>query len=110
MGKDFVTSCSLGPSIAVGEADAFATDVETLVNGEVRQSFNTRDMVFSFGDYLEYLSRDLTLYAGDIISGGTAAGNAADSSPVLDDGHSAPDRCLKAGDAVDIRSPAIETF
>src|SRR5205823_5402940 len=47
MGKNFDTSCSLGPSIAVGEADAFATDVETLVNGEVRQAFNTRDMVFS---------------------------------------------------------------
>ena len=94
----------------VGETNPFASDVETLVNGEVRQSFNTRDMVFSFGEYLEYLSRDLTLYAGDIISGGTAAGTAADSSPLLDDGTSAPDRYLKPGDAVDIRSPAVGTL
>ena len=50
----------------------------TLVNGECRQRFNTRDMVFTFGEYLEYLSRDFTLYPGDIISGGTAAGTAAD--------------------------------
>ena len=110
MGKNFDTSCSLGPCIAVGETNPFASDVETLVNGEVRQSFNTRDMVFSFGEYLEYLSRDLTLYGGDIISGGTAAGTAADSSPLLDDGTSAPDRYLKPGDTVDIRSPAVGTL
>ena len=107
MGKNFDTSCSLGPCIAVGEADPFATDVETLVNGERRQFFNTRDMVFSFGEYLEYLSADLTLYPGDIISGGTAAGTAADSSPILPDGTSAPELYLKPGDNVEIRSPAV---
>jgi len=110
MGKNFDGSCSLGPCIAVGEADPFACDVETLVNGEVRQRFNMRDMVFSFGEYLEYLSRDLTLYPGDMISGGTAAGTAADSSPLLDDGTSPPDRYLKPGDTVDIRSPSIGTL
>jgi len=107
MGKNFDTSCSLGPCISVGETDPFATDVETLVNGEVRQAFNTSDMVFSFGEYLEYLSRDLTLYPGDIISGGTAAGTAADSSPRLADGTSPPERYLKPGDTVEIRSPPI---
>ena len=107
MGKNFDGSCSLGPCIAVGEADPFATDVETFVNGERRQAFNTRDMVFSFAEYLEYLSADFTLYPGDIISGGTAAGTAADSSPLLPDGTSLPDRYLKPGDTVEIRSPAV---
>jgi 2-keto-4-pentenoate hydratase/2-oxohepta-3-ene-1,7-dioic acid hydratase in catechol pathway len=107
MTKNFDTSCSLGPCIAVGETDPFATDVETLVNGERRQAFNTRDMVFSFAEYLEYLSADLTLYPGDIISGGTAAGTAADSSPRLPDGTSPPDHYLKPGDTVEIRSPAV---
>jgi 2-keto-4-pentenoate hydratase/2-oxohepta-3-ene-1,7-dioic acid hydratase in catechol pathway len=107
MGKNFDTSCSLGPCIAIGETDPFATDVATLVNGERRQAFNTRDMVFSFAEYLEYLSRDLTLYPGDIISGGTAAGTAADSSPLLPDGTSPAERYLKPGDVVDILSPAI---
>ena len=67
-------------------------------------------MVFSFWEYIEYLSRDLTLYPGDIISGGTAAGTAADSSPRLADGNLAPERFLKPGDLVRITSPAIGTL
>ena len=105
--KNFDTSCSMGPCIAVGEADPTNIDMETLVNGECRQRFNTRDMVFTFGEYLEYLSRDFTLYAGDIISGGTAAGTAADSSELLPDKSSAPERFLKPGDLVEMRSPSI---
>jgi 2-keto-4-pentenoate hydratase/2-oxohepta-3-ene-1,7-dioic acid hydratase in catechol pathway len=105
--KNFDTSCSLGPCIAVGEADPTNVDMETLVNGERRQRFNTRDMVFTFGEYLEYLSRDFTLYPGDIISGGTAAGTAADSSELLPDGSSASERFLKPGDLVEMISPAI---
>jgi 2-keto-4-pentenoate hydratase/2-oxohepta-3-ene-1,7-dioic acid hydratase in catechol pathway len=105
--KNFNTSCSLGPCIAVGEADPTNVDLETLVNGERRQRFNTRDMVFTFGEYLEHLSRDFTLYPGDIISGGTAAGTAADSSELLPDGSSAPERFLKPGDVVEMNSPSI---
>jgi 2-keto-4-pentenoate hydratase/2-oxohepta-3-ene-1,7-dioic acid hydratase in catechol pathway len=105
--KNFDTSCSLGPCIAVGETDPTNVDLETLVNGERRQRFNTRDMVFTFGEYLEHLSRDFTLYPGDIISGGTAAGTAADSSELLPDGSSAPERFLKPGDLVEMRSPSI---
>ena len=105
--KNFDTSCSLGPCIAVGEADPTNVDLETPVNGERRQRFNTRDMVFTFGEYLEYLSRDFTLHPGDIISGGTAAGTAADSSELLPDGSSAPERFLHPGDLVDMSSPSI---
>ena len=105
--KNFDTSCSMGPCIAAGEADPTNVDMETLVNGESRQRFNTRDMVFTFGEYLEYLSRDFTLYPGDVISGGTAAGTAADSSELLPDKSSAPERFLKPGDIVEMKSPSI---
>jgi acylpyruvate hydrolase len=105
--KNFDTSCSMGPSIAVGEADPTNIDMETFVNGECRQRFNTRDMVFTFGEYLEHLSRDFTLYPGDVISGGTAAGTAADSSELLPDRTSAPGRFLKPGDVVEMRSQSI---
>src|SRR5260370_30896125 len=97
----------MGRCIAVGEGDRTDIEMEAVVNGERRQRFNTRDMVFSFGEYLEYLSRDFTLFPGDIISGGTAAGSAADSSDLLPDKTSAPERFLKPRDVVEMRSPSI---
>jgi acylpyruvate hydrolase len=107
MGKNFDSSCSLGPCIVIGELDPSDVMIETRVNGALRQRYNTSGMVFSFGEFMEYLSADLTLYPGDMISGGTAAGTAADSSPLLADGTLAPERFLKPGDRVEISSPAI---
>lgn len=105
--KNFDGSFSVGPCIVVNE-DIRVDDVaiETLVNGERRQYFNTADMVFSFGEYLAYLSTDFTFQPGDMISGGTAAGTAADSSDIVD-GVFAPERFLKIGDSVEIRSDRI---
>lgn len=106
MQKNFDGSCSLGPCILVG-ADAANIDVTTTVSGQRRQSFNTRDMVFSFGECLAFLSRDLTLYPGDIVSGGTGAGTAQDSSAQIADGMLSPERFLKIGDVVEVASPQI---
>ena len=106
MQKNFDGSCSLGPCILVG-ADAANIDVTTTVRGERRQNFNTGSMVFSFGECLAFLSRDLTLYPGDIISGGTGAGTAQDSSKQIGDGVLSPERFLKVGDVVEVASPQI---
>jgi acylpyruvate hydrolase len=106
-GKNFDTSGSLGPCIIVDEADCTNIDIETLVNGERRQAHNTKEMTFSFAQYLEYLSRDLTLKPGDLICSGTGEGTAADSSLTNADGSQPPDRFLKIGDKVEIKSPQI---
>ena len=111
MQKNFDASCSIGPCIAVGEdIDPFDAQVETLVNGERRQFYSTRDMVFTFGEYLEYLSRDFTFYPGDMIAGGTAAGTAADSSPIGEDGVPMNETFLNPGDTVEIKNPVIGTL
>jgi 2-keto-4-pentenoate hydratase/2-oxohepta-3-ene-1,7-dioic acid hydratase in catechol pathway len=110
MQKNFDNSCSIGPCIVVGEVSIMEVDLETKVNDDVRQKFRSGDMAFSYGEYLEYLSRDFTLYPGDMISGGTGAGTAADSSQTGDDGKPLPDRFLKIGDVVDIVSPQIGTL
>jgi 2-keto-4-pentenoate hydratase/2-oxohepta-3-ene-1,7-dioic acid hydratase in catechol pathway len=107
MTKNFDTGCSIGPCIAVGEVDPFDAEVETLVNGAVRQHFSTRDMVYDFAEYIAHLSEDFTLYPGDVISGGTAAGTAADSSERLPDGSQPNDLFLKPGDRVEVRNPII---
>ena len=105
--KNWDGSGSLGPCIAVDEADCTNIDIETFVNGERRQKHNTREMTFSFGQYLEYLSRDFTLLPGDLICSGTGEGTAADASPVGPDGVQPPDLFLKVGDAVEVKSPQV---
>jgi 2-keto-4-pentenoate hydratase/2-oxohepta-3-ene-1,7-dioic acid hydratase in catechol pathway len=107
LAKNFDTSTSMGPCIIVGELDPQNVDAQTIVNGEVRQKYNTREMVFSFAEYIEYLSQDFTFLPGDVVSGGTGSGTAMDSSPRTPDGGSAPDRFLKPGDAVEVSSPQI---
>jgi 2-keto-4-pentenoate hydratase/2-oxohepta-3-ene-1,7-dioic acid hydratase in catechol pathway len=105
--KNFDTSWSFGPAIAVREFDCTNIDVETYVNGERRQKHNTREMTFSFAQYLEYLSRGMTLKPGDIIASGTGEGTAADASAVGEGGVQPPDLFLKVGDAVEVRSPQL---
>jgi 2-keto-4-pentenoate hydratase/2-oxohepta-3-ene-1,7-dioic acid hydratase in catechol pathway len=107
--KNFDTGFSLGPCICVGEPglDPFDAEVQTLVNGEVRQNYRTTGMAFDFAEYIEMLATDFTFYPGDIVSGGTAAGTAADSSPLLADKTQSNDRYLKPGDVVEIKSPII---
>lgn len=107
LAKNFDGSTAMGPAIAVGEIAANAVDVETCINGEVRQRFNTRDMVFSFAEVLEFLSRDFSFVPGDVIAGGTAAGTAADKTQRLTDGTRPKDLFLKVGDEVVISSPQV---
>jgi acylpyruvate hydrolase len=111
-GKNFDTSIAGGPYIVVGEfPDAQDISWETRVNGEVRQTGNTRDMTFSFGYLLSYLSADMTLMPGDVISAGTTAGTAQDSSPLMEDGQKRdPARFLKPGDTVEVSNPLMGTL
>jgi len=51
-----------------------ALKVETRVNGEVRQSENTSDMIYHCAHIVSYTSRYLTLKPGDIIFTGTPSG------------------------------------
>jgi len=105
--KNFDGSTSMGPCIVVGELQIQDVPVETRVNGQVRQSYNTSQMIFSFGQILEELSKDFTFVPGDVISGGTNAGTAADKSKKGPDGTKPRDLFLKRGDVVEVSSPAI---
>jgi len=110
LAKNFDGSTSMGPAIVVGELTAQNVDVETCINGQVRQHFNTRDMVFSFGEALEFLSQDFSFVPGDVIAGGTAAGTAADKTRRLPDGTRPKDLFLNVGDVVEVSSPHIGTL
>ena len=114
-GKNFETSICGGPCVVVGEIpDCHNVTWQTRVNGELRQTGNTRDMTFNFYEYLEYLSADMLLRPGDVISAGTTAGTAQDSSALIpgtgEGGVQAtrdPTLFLKPGDVVEVESPMI---
>jgi 2-keto-4-pentenoate hydratase/2-oxohepta-3-ene-1,7-dioic acid hydratase in catechol pathway len=104
--KNFDGAASMGPCIVVGELDPQNVDVETRINGVVRQSYNTREMIWSFGEVLEFLSQDFTFVPGDVIAGGTSAGTAADQTR-RSEGKRPLDLFLKIGDVVGVSSPQI---
>ena len=107
LAKNFDGCASMGPCIVVGELDHRNIDVETRINGEVRQSYNTTEMIWPFGEVLEYLSQDLTFVPGDIIAGGTSAGTAADMSRRQSEAAKSSNLFLKIGDVVELSSPQI---
>jgi 2-keto-4-pentenoate hydratase/2-oxohepta-3-ene-1,7-dioic acid hydratase in catechol pathway len=71
--KSFDTFCPLGPWIET-ELDSGALDIECDVNGDLRQSGNTRDLVRGVHEMVSWISRVMTLLPGDVILTGTPAG------------------------------------
>ena len=76
MGKSFDTHGPIGPWIVTVDeiADPQNLDLRCYVNGEVRQSNNTSQMIHSIAAQIEYLSTAFTLEPGDLIATGTPEG------------------------------------
>lgn len=72
-GKGFDSFCPLGPWI-VPNLDTSDLRVRCRVNGELRQDGRTRDMIFSIGELIAYVSAVMTLEPGDVILTGTPSG------------------------------------
>lgn len=73
--KGWDTFGPLGPWVAEGEAvDPGNLAVRTYVNGELRQSGHTRDLLWGVPQLIEYISYFMTLDPGDVILVGTPAG------------------------------------
>ncbi len=89
--KGFDTFCPVGPLVADGLDPWAGVQVETRVNGQIRQSGNTRDFIFPLDVVLCYISRAMTLEPGDLIATGTPKG----VSPVI------------AGDTVEVSVQGI---
>lgn len=72
--KSYDTFCPIGPWIETAVEDVDALSVRCVVNGAVRQSASTSDMIFSPYDLVCYLSQIMTLMPGDVILTGTPSG------------------------------------
>ncbi len=79
--KGFDTFCPLGPHV-VTDLDGDKLDIVCRVNGEVRQSSTTSDMVFKVAELVEHVSSVMTLLPGDVILTGTPEGVGALANPV----------------------------
>jgi 2-keto-4-pentenoate hydratase/2-oxohepta-3-ene-1,7-dioic acid hydratase in catechol pathway len=76
--KGFDTFCPVGPLVSDGNGTSLdpwaGIQVETRVNGDVRQSGNTKDFIFPLDVILRFISQVMTLNPGDLIATGTPKG------------------------------------
>jgi 2,4-diketo-3-deoxy-L-fuconate hydrolase len=94
-GKSCDTFAPIGPWLVTADevGDPQALEVWTTVNGESRQRGRTANMIFTVRQLVAYVSRFMSLRAGDIISTGTPAGVAHGMKPP---------RYVQSGDVVEM--------
>lgn len=75
-GKSFDTGNIIGPWIVTADdiPDVQALKVQVRINGEVVGSNTSANMLHSFEQMIEYISRDETLHAGEFFGSGTVGG------------------------------------
>jgi 2-keto-4-pentenoate hydratase/2-oxohepta-3-ene-1,7-dioic acid hydratase in catechol pathway len=75
-GKSLDGSCPMGPMVVTADefGDPQAKRLQCRVNGVGKQDASTADMIFPVATIIEWLSKGLTLEAGDVIATGTPSG------------------------------------
>ncbi|KAI8144075.1 hypothetical protein BJV82DRAFT_537349 [Fennellomyces sp. T-0311] len=98
--KGFDKFAPIGPAIVSQKllGDRPALDLTTRVNGEVRQSTNTSDLLFHVPEIVSFISQGTTLEKGTIIMTGTPAGVAMGMKNPL---------WLQNGDVVEVEIASI---
>jgi 2-keto-4-pentenoate hydratase/2-oxohepta-3-ene-1,7-dioic acid hydratase in catechol pathway len=91
--KGYDTFAPIGPWIET-EADPDNLKLETYLNGELRQSVSTSDLLFGISKLVNFISGVMTLLPGDIIATGTPSGVGS----------------MKPGDVVEVRIENIGTL
>lgn len=94
-GKSAPSFGPVGPYLVTADEvpDPQALAVSLSVNGQVQQSSNTADMIFSVAEIVSYMSRFMALRPGDIIATGTPEGVGMGQTP---------QRWLQPGDVMEV--------
>jgi len=71
--KSYDTFCPLGPAI-VNDIDPDNANIKLRLNGEVKQSSSTSNMIFKTEELMSFISNIMTLNPGDVIMTGTPPG------------------------------------
>ena len=95
IGKGLDTFGPMGPYIVTKDEidDLDSMKIQTLVNGELRQQAEVRDLIFDIPTLIETITLTGTLLAGDVIATGTPVGVGIGFTPP---------KFLKSGDTVTI--------
>ncbi len=72
-GKSFDTFCPIGPCVET-DLDPMNQNISLKLNGEIKQKSNTKNMIFSIYELVEFISNIMTLKPGDVIATGTPPG------------------------------------
>lgn len=91
--KSFDTFGAMGPCVAVG-LDPSSLKIKTFLNGKLRQSSSTKNMIFPVPFLLRFISSVMTLNPGDVVTTGTPSGIGP----------------MKPGDRVDVQVEKIGTL
>ncbi|EFS03448.1 fumarylacetoacetate hydrolase family protein [Listeria seeligeri FSL S4-171] len=102
LGKSLDASCPIGPCILAydGKQDVIF-QIETKVNGEIRQADSTEKFIFNLATIISSLSKGHTLLPGDIIATGTPSGVGSGMTPPT---------FLQEGDTVKVTIDRIGTL
>jgi len=103
LGKSLDGFCPMGPAIVTADevADPTRLQLQTRVNGEIRQDASVADLIFDIPHLIATISKIMTLNAGDLIATGTPVGVGIGFKPP---------RYLQPGDRVDITVREIGTL
>ncbi|MDD5687724.1 MAG: fumarylacetoacetate hydrolase family protein [Elusimicrobia bacterium] len=72
--KSFDTFCPIGPHIVSGIANPNNLNIELFLNGELKQSSNTKNLIFKVEELVSFISKIMTLEKYDVIATGTPSG------------------------------------
>ncbi|NHN61391.1 MULTISPECIES: fumarylacetoacetate hydrolase family protein [Halorussus] len=82
-GKSYDTFSPMGPALVAGDDfEPNAVDVTLRVDGETKQSSNTEQFIFDVDELVSYISHNMTLEPGDVVSTGTPGGVGIFRDPV----------------------------
>jgi 2-keto-4-pentenoate hydratase/2-oxohepta-3-ene-1,7-dioic acid hydratase in catechol pathway len=104
IGKNFDATGGFGPwFVTADELPPGATGlaIRSMLNGEVMQDANTRDMIFAVDETVQLLTECMTLEPGDLLVMGTPAGVGYARKPPV---------WMKAGDTIEIEIEKIGTL
>jgi 2-keto-4-pentenoate hydratase/2-oxohepta-3-ene-1,7-dioic acid hydratase in catechol pathway len=102
-GKNFAQSGSTGPWLVTADEipDPQNLDIQFRLNGQVLQSANTADMIFSVADLIAYITEWLPLKPGDLIASGTMGGVGFTRKPPI---------FMKPGDCAEVIISGVGTL